>query len=469
MSAAARLVFPAIRWRSSTGFQHERARIDTTLKLGVGGYILFGGRAADVRTLTQQLQSASAHPLLIGSDLERGAGQQFDGLTHLPSAAALGFLGDAALARRCGEVTAREARSVGVNWVYAPVADLDREPENPIVQTRSFGDDPARVAGLVSQWIVGAQAAGVAAAAKHYPGHGRTTADSHATLPVVDTALADLEANDLLPFRAAIDAGVRSIMTAHVAYSAWEAGVPATLSPVILAYLRERLSFDGPIVTDAFIMEGALRGRSPGRAAVAAISAGCDALLYPRDAVAVAAALDAAAADPAVRARIEAAADRVARLAESVQGPVGSEPDLGEHRRFADATADLAVHTLRGDSLNLVQPLAVTVVDDDIGGPYSVGPRDLFARTLRGRGVRFGAGGSRVTLVYSEPRSWKGRASLGPRSLAALRRTPADLVMLLGHPRLVSQIPGEAPVVCAWHGQPLMQEAAGRWVANRLR
>jgi hypothetical protein len=159
----------------------------------------------------------------------------------------------------------------------------------------------------------------------------------------------------------------------------------------------------------------------------------------------------------------------VATLAEAMQAAGGPAPDLVEHRHFANATADLMLHLLRGDSLQLRDPLLITVVDDDVGGPHLVGPRDIFAKTLKEGGVRLGAGGSRVTLVYSEPRSWKGRAFLGPRSLGALGRTPADLVVLLGHPRLLPQIPGEAPVVCAWHGQPLMQEAAARWVTARMR
>src|SRR6185436_10184653 len=127
-------------------------------------------------------------------------------------------------------------------------------------------------------------------AVKHFPGHGRTTLDSHATLPVVTTPFAELEKTDLEPFRAAVQAGVRSVMTAHVSYPGWDAsGVPATMSPAIVGYLRERLAFTGPIVTDAFIMEGALKGRGPNRAAVDAIGAGCDALLYPSDSLAVAA------------------------------------------------------------------------------------------------------------------------------------------------------------------------------------
>ena len=472
MSAAARLVFPALRWRVSTGFGHERARIDATLKIGVGGYILFGGRPDDVRNLTAELQSASTHPLLIGSDLERGAAQQFDGLTHLPPAAALGFLGNRDLSRRCGEITAREARSVGVNWVYAPVADLDIEPDNPIVQTRSFGDDRAAVAGMVAAWVAGAQASGVAATVKHYPGHGRTTLDSHATLPVVEKLFAELEAQDLEPFRAAVTAGVRSVMTAHVAYPGWDAsGVPATLSKTILGYLRDRLRFTGPVVTDAFIMEGALRGRGPNRAAVEAIAAGCDALLYPSDPLAVAAALGRAGAGPAFRARVDNAVERVGELAESMRVAEAPAPDAAAHRAFAAATADLAVHTLRGESLRLVEPLAITVVDDDVGGPYLVGPRDIFAKTLQAGGVRTGGAASRVTAIYCEPRSWKGRAALGQRSVTALRGLAGStaLFVLFGHPRLLGQVPGDAPVVCAWHGQPLMQEAAARWVLGRLR
>ncbi|MFQ5551804.1 MAG: glycoside hydrolase family 3 N-terminal domain-containing protein, partial [Gemmatimonadales bacterium] len=145
MIDAARLVFPSLRWRQSTGFAHEREKIDRTLELGAGGYIIFGGTAGEVRRLITDLQSASGHLLLIASDLERGAAQQFDGLTHLPPAAALGFVNQPELTRRCGNVTAVEGRSVGVNWVYAPVADLDIEADNPIVQTRSFGDSAPAV------------------------------------------------------------------------------------------------------------------------------------------------------------------------------------------------------------------------------------------------------------------------------------------------------------------------------------
>ena len=481
MNPLARLVLPALRWHARTGFAHESARIEQALALGVGGYILFGGTADAARALMRDIRAAAPHPLLFGADLERGAAQQFDGLTPLPPPAALGFLGKPDLTARCGEITAREARSVGINWVYAPVADLDIEPDNPIIQTRSFGDDPAAVSAHVTAWIRAAEAAGVVSTAKHYPGHGRTKTDSHETLPVVNAPLSELEATDLEPFAAAVAAGTRSVMTAHVAYPRWDpSGLPASLSAPILRYLRQQLSFDGVIVTDALIMAGVLNGRGEAGAAVDAVAAGDDVLLYPEDPAVVVKALDKAAAGGGAleRSRVDDALARVAHLAERANAAPTTPPDLAEDAAFADALADMSLHMLRGESLSLATPLSITIVDDDVGGPYRVGPRDLFQRRLAELGVavrQAGAGraarGSRIVLIYAEPLSWKGRAWLGRRSLAALRRDApgAGLIVLFGHPRLASQVPGDAPILCAWHGQPLMQYAAARWVAGRMR
>ena len=472
MTPVARLVFPALRWRRRTGFEHERPRVERTLALGVGGYIFFGGTAEAARALIRDIRAAAVHPLLFAADFERGVGQQFTDRTHLPAPAALGFLGKPELTARCGRITARQARHVGINWVYAPVADLDVEPDNPIVQTRSFGDLPDHVGAQVGAWIRGAEAEGVATSVKHYPGHGRTRVDSHETLPTVDATLEVLTASDLKPFADGIAAGTRSVMCAHVAYPAWDSsGLPASLSAAVLRHLRTELGFDGVIVTDALIMEGVLRGRGAAGAVVAAVAAGADALLYPQDAEAVVTALDAAVGRSLPGARLDDALARIARLADGVSGPEPSAPDLADDAAFADALADLTLHVLRGDALGLAQPLEILIVDDDVGGPYAVGPRDLFERRLSDLGVRLGKGGSRIVLVYAEPRSWKGRAMLGDRSLVALRRAApsAALIILFGHPRLEGQLEGTAPVLCGWHGQPLMQHAAARWVAARLR
>jgi hypothetical protein len=135
-----------------------------------------------------------------------------------------------------------------------------------------------------------------------------------------------------------------------------------------------------------------------------------------------------------------------------------------DHQQFADGLADRAVHLLRGEAPRLAAPFSTEIVDDDVGGPYAIAPRDVFQKTLGALGV--GRGKRPVVLVYAEPRSWKGRGDLGARSVAQLERLApkASLVVLFGHPRLAAQIPGEAPILCAWHGQALMQRAAARWV-----
>jgi beta-glucosidase len=463
----ARLVFPALRARNGV-FTHERAKITAALAAGVGGFILFGGTRAAVTALTRALRRDAKRGLLIGSDLERGPGQQFRGLTELPPPAALGFLDDLDATYAAGMITATEAHAVGVSWAFAPVCDLDLEARNPIVQTRSFGPDAPRVGAHAAKWIAGCQEHGVMACAKHYPGHGRATTDSHEGVPVVETSFMELRLTDVVPFGAAVQAGVGSVMSAFVSYPGWDdSGVAAAFSKPILGALRDPLGFKGLVVTDAFIMGGATAAQSEGPAAVAAVSAGCDALLYPTDWQGVIRALEAVPDDRAEEAqgRYDDALVRWGRGTWD-GGGVGQTVFV-EHQRFADGLADRAVHVLRGDKPRLAGPFGVDIVDDDVGGPYSIASRDVFQKAL---GVTPGRrpGASRVIAVYAEPRSWKGRGDLGERSVAQLERLVpgggAALVVLFGHPRLVAQIPGDAPVVCAWHGQALMQRAAARWV-----
>jgi beta-glucosidase len=478
-TSLARLVFPSLRWRpSSGGFNHERTKIDAALAAGVGGFIIFGAPREGVATLTAELRNAAGRALLIGSDFERGPAQQVTGLSELPPPAALGALGDLEITGTCGLITAVEARSVGINWAFAPVCDLDLEPKNPIVGTRSFGTDPEIVGEHAAMWVRGCQEHGVLASAKHYPGHGRTTQDSHATLPRVTTPLKTLEATDLVPFASAVRAGVGSVMSAFVSYPGWDAsGRAASFSPVMLDYLRQSLGFDGIVVSDALIMAGATAQEREGPATTRAVAAGCDALLYPQDFARVVAALDAAVGAPGgiPTARADQALQRIANAAEQWSGGADQGgPDLATHAAFADGVADRVTQMLRGEPPSLHAPLSLPIVDDDVGGPYMVGPRDVLEGELRKAGVDIGqrttGNVQRVVLVYSEPRSWKGRADLGPASQRALARLVpgAALVILFGHPRLVAQIPGKVPVLGCWHGMPLMQRAAGRWILQRL-
>jgi beta-glucosidase-like glycosyl hydrolase len=472
MSEPARLILPSLRWRPDGGFAHEAGTIADALDLGVGGFIVFGGTVEAVRRLTADLLRRAGRPLLIASDLERGAGQQVTGLTEFPPPAALAYLEDAAVVRWAGAVTAQEARAVGINWVLAPVADLDVLPSNPIVQTRAFGEDPQRVASYVRSWIEGCQDAGALACAKHYPGHGRTTVDSHIDLPVVDASAEVLRESDLVPFRVAVDAGVASIMTGHVAYPSLDpSGLPATLSKPVLDELRGPLGFDGLVVSDALIMDGALQGRRESDAAVEAVCAGVDLLLYPKDARRVKEALEQALESGALpRERLAEALARYDRALAGAAGPTA--PVARGPFDSADALADALLEqgVVRGMPPKLEGPVDLLVVDDDLGGPFPPGPSDWAFLALGDEMVGRYAGGSRVVLAFAEPRAWKGRSGFSSSSLGMLadRAADADLVVLFGHPRLVSELPGNAPVLLAWHRQRLMQEAVARWLRRRL-
>ena len=478
MSELAQLLLPAIRWDAAHGYDGQRAFIDRALQLGVGGFILFGGEQEAVRALTKEVRQRSRVPLLIAADLERGAGQQFAGATGLPPLAAIASLDDTDAVRRAARLTAREARTLGVNWDYAPVCDLDVLPENPIVGTRSLGADPQRVASLATEWIRACQAEGVLACAKHFPGHGRTTTDSHIQLPRVDAPKKLLLDTDLVPFRAAIAAGVASVMTAHVAYPALDASqAPATLSREILHWLlREQLKFDGLVVTDALIMEGCLEGQSEGAAAVRALEAGCDLLLYPSDVDGVVRALDAATRDGRFdRSRIQQSLRRRLKWAQWASPPNEYRRPAASDIAWGVQLADRVVHVVRGVPRPIARQVEVVVIDDDIGGPYPPPSREPFLTTLSAAGVVVrrvdtpgSAGGSVIIALYGDIRSWKGRAGYSAETQAAVDRAcaaaPGALVLQFSHPRLAREIPAARTVVSAWGGEPPMQQAAARWL-----
>jgi beta-glucosidase len=258
---------------------------------GVGGVILLGGSAAEVRLRTHQLVAWAGAPLLLCADVEEGVGQRFEGASWLVPPLAVGRLhpsdraGAIALARRYGQCTGREARQLGLNWVLGPVCDVNNNPANPVINVRAWGEEPQGVADLAEAFCLGAQGEGVLCCAKHFPGHGDTASDSHLELPLLPHDRERLEAIELPPFRRAIAAGVASVMTAHLLLPALDPQRPATLSPAVLdGLLRRDLGFDGLIVTDALVME-AIAGRwGSGEAAVLALEAGADLVLMPADA-----------------------------------------------------------------------------------------------------------------------------------------------------------------------------------------
>jgi beta-N-acetylhexosaminidase len=276
---------------TSTDADAYRKMMHDVDDLHVGGFInvtqmsplgIIKSQAYPTAALTNQLQARSKVPLLIGADFERGSAMRLDEGTSFPTAMALAAGGNPADAYTMGKITALEARAVGIHWIYAPVSDVNNNPGNPIINTRSFGEDPQRVAEYVAAFVRGVQENGGLATAKHFPGHGDTAADSHIDLPVIRADKDRLENLELVPFRSAISAGVGSIMTGHLSIPALEPdpNTPATLSNnVLTGLLRDELHFEGLVITDAMDMGGITTRYAPGEAAVRAFLAGADALL----------------------------------------------------------------------------------------------------------------------------------------------------------------------------------------------
>ncbi|MEU6713092.1 beta-N-acetylhexosaminidase [Nonomuraea sp. NPDC046802] len=259
-------------------------------KYHLGGVILFPHNVkstGQVVGLTNGMQRAAGKvPMLIATDQENGLVSRMSALmTDFPGASEIGATKDLTLSREVARATGTELRALGVNLDFAPVADVNIDPRNPVIGKRAFGDDPARVAKMVAAAVKGFKDAKIAATAKHFPGHGDTSVDSHTGLPVIKHTRAQWERIDAPPFKAAIEAGVDAVMSAHIVFPKLDSsGDPATLSKAILTgLLRKKLGFDGVISTDALNMEGVRKKYNDGEIAVRAVLAGADLLLMPND------------------------------------------------------------------------------------------------------------------------------------------------------------------------------------------
>src|SRR5438046_5633172 len=277
----------------------------------IGGVILFRGPVYESVVLMNRMQELAKYPLLISSDLEAGTGMLFDHTVNFPSTMAIPATGNPDYARRAGELTGREARAMGIQQIYAPVSDVNNNAANPVINVRSYGEDPIDVGRFVESFVAGAQGGGVIATAKHFPGHGDTATDSHRGLPEIDVTRERLNSVELVPFRAAVSAGVGAVMDGHIGLPLIDSTVisplprdvklkpidtdengeivnakgtmPTTLSPVMNGILRNDLHFDGLIVTDAMSMSGLTLYFTQEEASVRALEAGADLLLKPAD------------------------------------------------------------------------------------------------------------------------------------------------------------------------------------------
>jgi len=333
----------------------------------VTGHSLTGGvRNAEpyaMAALINRLQKMSRIPLFVSADFERGASMRVNSTTPWPYAMAFAAARDLEAVQEEGAETARDARAMGVNWLFAPVADVNNNPDNPIINIRSFGENPSEVSSFVTAFIAGAHSDRknpVLVTAKHFPGHGDTAQDSHMGLARLDASRERIESVELVPFRAAIAAGVDSVMTAHLAVPALEPeNEPATVSSkIITGVLREELGFNGLVVTDAMDMQGLAAMFDPAEASVRAIEAGADVLLMPKR------------AEDAIQGILAAVRKgRISRkrLDESVARVLAAKSRLGLYRKRLvnlEAIADIVDTPESEERAQQVADHAVTLVKD---------------------------------------------------------------------------------------------------------
>ena len=345
----------------------------------IGGVSMSLGTPIEVAAKINAMQRISSVPLLVSSDLEPGLGRLEGGVfshylmdagsaTIFPSAMAIAATGRDEDAHDVARAIGEEARAVGIQVDFAPVVDVNNNPSNPVINTRSFGEDPARVARLSALFVRGLEETGTAATAKHFPGHGDTDVDSHVGLPIVGATMSRLDTVELVPFRAAIRAGAALVMTAHIALPAvaGDSTTPATLSPrIITGLLRDSLGFRGLAITDAMTMEGVGKGYTTEQSSVLAIQAGSDILLKPTDPTrAIDAVVAAVERGTISRQRIDSAARHVLELKARLGVNVNRYADLEAlrdvvgspaHRALAADVAQRAITLLR--DLDAVVPL----------------------------------------------------------------------------------------------------------------
>ena len=481
---------------------------DLVARYKVGGMIVFGGDAYETAHLNNALQSAAAIPLLIASDLERGTGTQITGSTLFPTIMGIGAADSEELAETMGRITALEGRALGIHVTYAPVVDVNINPDNPIINTRAIGEDPAQVARLATAFIRGCQANGMIATAKHFPGHGDTDQDSHSLLPTITAGRDRLEKVELFPYRKVIESGVQAVMISHLSVPALDPtpNTPTTLSKAVVTdLLRGEMGFKGLIVTDAMEMGGVTTLYSDTEATLRAILAGIDMVLLPLEPEkAIPFLIDAARSGKLPLARIDQSVRRIleakARLGlpenklvdvDALPAKLGTREYLREARRaFEKAT------TLVKNAENVLplesgeKSIAVLALSSDFGDYYA---GRTFADAVRKRAPKArifyadsetgresldeaysAAASADVVLcaVFSSLRAWKGSVGLNPLHVDVINNlTGLDkpvVVANFGSPYLFRNFPDVDAYLCFYRNTAQAQEIAARAIFGEM-
>jgi len=474
--------------------------------LEIGGLIVSVGSPLDIATKLNALQQRSRLPLLVSADLEWGAGMRVVGATAFPHIMAVGATGDPRDAYTIGAAAAVEGRAVGIHVNFAPDADVNNNPANPIINTRSFGEDPRTVSRLVAEYVRGLHEHGMLATLKHFPGHGDTQTDSHIGLPVITAGYGRLDSLELVPFRAGIAAGADVVMSAHIAFPALTgSNDPATLSAAVLTgLLRDSLRFPGLVVTDALMMGAIVTKYGAGEATVRAFLAGSDLLLIPADPDSAVLAMTAAVA--AGRVTPQRLAQSVRRVLEIKRRlalferrtvPLDSIPHVVGSKRFQDAANDIAVRSLTlvrdvGGRLHALRGhpgrLALIAYADEANGSVGLFLTDLLRQggdtveyfrlwpmsgTLSYDSARATIARAPATVFVTNVRPISGKGNIAlPDSLAQLitltdAARPTVLVSL-GSPYLLSQTPAVRSYLIAWSGVRASERAVALALLGRV-
>jgi len=476
----------------------------------IGGLIMFAGEVYETAHLTNFLQGKARIPLLIAADFEWGAAMRINGTTLFPPLMALGATDSEDLAYQMGKITAIEGRAMGIHMNYAPVVDVNINPDNPVISSRSLGEQPERVGRLAAAFIRGCQENGMIATAKHFPGHGDTALDSHNLMPAIKADIVRLEEVELYPFAQAIRAGVESVMTAHLFVPALDPtpGLPATLSPLILTdLLRKKMGFKGLIVTDAMDMGGVTTAFSAREAALKAVQAGVDMVLLPPDLPGVIDALaQAVQAGIIPESRINDSVRRVLELKARLGLPdkryvdisllpqkIASRPHLELAGRMFEKSVTLVKN--EGDILPLTAELpaeriAVLSLSSDAGGYYA---GETFIRELQKRKPGLSASYADaftgqdfireakakaldadlvILALFSSLRSGKGSVDFLPKHIDLVRELSwakkKTLVVSFGSPYFLRHFPEVDGYLCLYRNTPQAQEAAARAVCGEV-
>jgi beta-N-acetylhexosaminidase len=474
--------------------------------LQLGGIIIAGGSPTDIAVKLNWLQRRSVLPLLFAADLEGGSSFRFNGGTPFPTNMGIAAGGTELDAYEVGRITALEGRAVGVHIAFAPVADVNNNPANPIINTRSFGEDPAKVGTLVAATVRGIQEHGMIATVKHFPGHGDTGTDSHIALPVIPFGWPRLDSIELVPFRAAVRVGVGAVMSAHIALPGVDSGMTraASLTPsIVTGILRDSLAFKGIVVTDALNM-GGVSTDGGASAAVKALIAGADLLLQPADPRPTLDSLERAYRDGRITIeRIDLSVRRVLALKQKLglfqrrTVDVEAIPQTVGRQEFRNEAADLMRRAivLVKDSTGIVDSLrkgvrkSVTMIT--YGDENSTAVGTALATELRAQGITvsvfklWGMSGpasydsARVALARNgtplfvasvRTSAWRGTLAL-PEAWAALAdsvaRSRPTILVSLGSPYIAQQVPSIGSYLAAWTPNVMMEAAVAKALAGR--